>query len=137
MAVHRWLLLLGSNLEDDALVREALQRLAGIGEVEQLTAIRRFQAYGDGHGPYFNVLVQWRTDDERAVAHSRLKALERELGRDPADAKRVDIDIDMLGSAIDDEGWMADPHALAKGEFTREPVLTLLHEAGIDIPPPL
>lgn len=134
MAAHRWLLLLGSNLEDDALVREALQRLAGIGPVEQLTAIRRFQAYGDGHGPYFNVLAQWCTDDERTAALSRLKMLERDLGRDPADANRVDIDIDMLGFADADGGWIADPHAVDKGEFTREPVLALLHEAGIDMP---
>lgn len=135
MASRCWLLLLGSNLESDALMREALQCLAGIGPVEQLTPIRRFQAYGDGHGPYYNVLAQWRGDDERSAAFSRLKALERELGRDPTDAKRVDIDIDVLGSAVADSGWIADPHALAKNEFTREPVLALLREAGINIPP--
>ncbi|HET7299393.1 MAG TPA: 2-amino-4-hydroxy-6-hydroxymethyldihydropteridine diphosphokinase [Oleiagrimonas sp.] len=134
MASRRWLLLLGSNRESDALVREALRRLDDIGPVKQLTDIRRFQAYGDGHGPYYNVLAQWRGDDERSAALSRLKALERELGRDPTDEKRVDIDIDVLGSAVAGGGWAADPHALAKNEFTREPVLALLHEAGIDIP---
>ncbi|HET6586596.1 MAG TPA: 2-amino-4-hydroxy-6-hydroxymethyldihydropteridine diphosphokinase [Oleiagrimonas sp.] len=133
MAVRCWLLLLGSNLENDTLVREALQRLAGIGEVEQLTAIRRFPAYGNGHGPYYNVLAQWCGDAERSTALSRLKALERELGRDPADAKRVDIDIDMLGFADADGHWGVDSHALAKGEFTRAPILALLREAGIAI----
>ena len=132
MAARRWLLLLGSNLEDDAAVREALIRLNDTGRLERLTDIRRFPAYGTSHGPYYNVLAQWRVDLRRDEVLARIKTLEHALGRDPATAGRVDIDIDVLGVADDDAQWMADPHAVAKQEFTRAPVLALLREAGID-----
>ncbi len=131
MAAHRWLLLLGSNLEDDALVREALQHLADLGEVEQLTAIRRFQAYGSGLGPYFNALARWDTSKDRDDAMSCLKALEHQLGRERA-AMCVDIDVDILACVDAGGAWRADPHALTKGEFTHAPVVALLREAGID-----
>lgn len=132
MAARRWLLLLGSNLEDDAVVREALLRLNESGPVARLTDVRRFPAYGNSRGPYYNVLAQWRVDVERDEVLARIKALEQALGRDPATAARVDIDIDVLAYADGDAGWTADPHAIAKQEFTHAPVLALLHEAGID-----
>lgn len=132
-ASRRWLLLLGSNLEHDAVVREALHRLSDIGPVEKLTGIRRFEAYGSSPGSYYNVLVQLHAAAGRHDVMTGIKALERALGRNPATAGRVDIDIDVLACVGDDGQWVADPHAVAKQEFTRAPVIALLREAGIDL----
>ncbi len=127
----RWLLLLGSNLEHDRVVREALRRLNTIAPAEALTDIRRFKAYGGRPGPYFNVLARWDMPAGRGEVVSSIKALERMLGRDPA-AVRVDIDVDLLARADAEGRWRADPYAADKGEFTHAPVIALLREAGIE-----
>ena len=129
---RRWLLLLGSNLVSDASLREALVRLAALGEVTALTGIRQLPANNGGGRDYHNTLVVLAVDRDMqpdALA-SQLKRIESGLGRHPGD--EVAIDIDILAMA---EGarWKVDAHALAKREFEHAPATTLLAEAGISV----
>ena len=129
---NRWLLLLGSNLADDARLREASSVLSAIGEIDALTPVRRFPCDNGAPGEYYNLLVALCADIERERFGQRLKQLEAALGRRRDASPEVAIDIDILASAADG-GWHADARATAKGEFTRASVRALLDEAGIAI----
>ncbi len=127
---RRWLLLLGSNLADDACLREASAVLSAIGDVDALTPIRRFPCDDGSPGEYHNLLVALAVDAGREDIGERLKQLEAALGRRRGDSGEVAIDIDILASA-GEGAWQADAHALAKGEFARGSVRALLDETGI------
>ena len=131
---RRWLLLLGSNLASAACLREALDRLAALGEVDVLTAIRQLPANNGRGRDYHNVLVVLglESDIDAAKLAPQLKRIESGLGRRPGE--EVAIDIDILAAA---EGarWRVDAHALAKREFEHAPATTLLAEAGISLEP--
>lgn len=129
MVARRWLLMLGSNLSDDALVHEALRRLQAIGATAALTPVRRFPSHDGRPVDYANALAELSFDDGRAALDASLKRLERALGRDRAACGQVAIDIDILAWREED-GWRADEHAQAKGEFERPPVQALLRESG-------
>ena len=129
---RRWLLLLGSNLADDACLREASAVLSAIGEVDALTPIRRFPSDDGSPGEYYNLLVSLAADADREDIGERLKQLESALGRRRGHSQEVAIDIDILASAsASDSPWQADVHAVAKGEFARRSVRALLDETGI------
>ncbi len=127
-----WLLLLGSNRNGEARVREAVLKLVPLGAVRALTPIRAFAAEGDGQGEFHNTLVQIDQAPDRQTLVPLLKAIEDAMGRDRADASAVAIDIDILASG-DGHSWQPDQHALDKGEFRRISVKSLLEHAEIDI----
>lgn len=129
----RWLLLLGSNLPDESRVRAALLGLVKLGAPRVCTPIRRFPAYA-GHGKYFNVLAELSGDLRREALDAALKRLEADLGRlrDSGVGTEVAIDIDIL-ARHDGARWLADAHAVAKGEFSHQVVQTLLQQADIEI----
>lgn len=126
---RRWLLVLGSNLADDACLRRALVALESLGEVRQLTPVLLTPARrGDGH--YHNALVELSGEASPAMLKPALKRVEAALGRVRDGSGVVAIDIDPL--AFDEgRGWQPDAHALEKGEFARAPVPLLLSQAGI------
>ncbi|MEO7073015.1 MAG: 2-amino-4-hydroxy-6-hydroxymethyldihydropteridine diphosphokinase [Rhodanobacter sp.] len=126
-----WLLLLGSNQDSDASVRAALARLAAHGAVDLLTPIRRFGSDDGAGGQYYNALAQWRHADDGTPMLTCIRQIELELGRDRGSAE-VAIDIDVLAAWIG-QRWHAHAHAAEKNEFTRASVLTLLHEAGLEV----
>lgn len=127
-----WLLLLGSNRDGEARVREAILKLVPLGAVRTLTAIRTFAADGDTEGEFQNALVQINQAVERTELEPRLKAIEDAMGRDRSDTHAVVIDIDILACG-DGTSWQPDLHAQAKGEFGRATVQTLLTQADIRI----
>ena len=127
---RRWLLLLGSNLSSDASVRGALARLATSGPTTLLTPIQRFPSDDGSDAEYFNALVTWQYDGDRATAVAQLKQIEAALGRNHGNAAQVTIDIDLLAECIDDH-WQASLHALDKNEFGHATVAALLRQAGV------
>lgn len=127
-----WLLLLGSNRDGEARVREAILKLVPLGAVRTLTSIRTFAADGDTEGEFQNALVQIDQAPERTELEPRLKAIEDAMGRDHNDTQAVVIDIDILACG-DGASWQPDLHAQAKGEFGRVTVQTLLAQADITI----
>lgn len=129
MVARRWLLMLGSNLPDDARIHEALRRLQEIGATAALTPVHRFPSHDGRPGDYANALAELTFDGGRGALDAALKRLERALGRDRAARGQVAIDIDIL--AWREQGrWRADEHAWAKGEFERPAVQVLLRESG-------
>ena len=130
IAMRRWLLLLGSNLAHDTRVRDALERLSSLGQATPLTSIQHFPSHDGNRGEYYNALAVLAVDVPRGVLTDRLRQLEVALGRRRDADGEVAIDVDILAMS-DGERWLADTHALAKGEFERLPVATLLRQAAI------
>lgn len=126
---RRWLLVLGSNLADDARVHQALLAIGALGEVERLTPVVLTPARR-GQGHYHNALVALASDASSAVLRQALKRIETALGRVRDGGGVVAIDIDPL-AFNDGQGWQPDAHAVGKGEFERAPVPQLLVQAGI------
>ncbi|HEX5756835.1 MAG TPA: 2-amino-4-hydroxy-6-hydroxymethyldihydropteridine diphosphokinase, partial [Arenimonas sp.] len=127
-----WLLLLGSNHVDDGPIGDALEALATIGEVDCLC--RRHLPPRSGRGAwYFNALATLSGDGSTSAdaLRARLRDIEQRLGRDRDDPQRVHIDIDIL--ALRDEEWVAEAHAMDKGELEGFPVAMLLAETGLKI----
>lgn len=132
MTTHRYLLLLGSNLATAERVEAALDALTRIGETVALTAITRTAARHHPERHYFNLLVQLDATLDRDALVARLKQLEADLGRIRDGTGVVAIDIDLLATLVD-ETWHADPHAVAKQEFSQSPAREMLAEARITI----
>ncbi|WHZ20239.1 MAG: hypothetical protein OJF55_002388 [Rhodanobacteraceae bacterium] len=129
---HSWLLMLGSNLDSDERVHAALAALHKLGPAAFVTAIRRLPAHGDAAAPdYHNALATLESALDRTAFVANLKRIERELGR-VRGSGRVAIDIDLLAHR-DGERWIADPHAVEKGDLAQPPAKLLLHEAGITV----
>lgn len=126
---RRYLLLLGSDHDDDGLLQAALKQLGGIGELTLRTAVQRLPSDTDDGRLFFNTLVSLACDLRADPLVARLKRIEQALGRsdDPQD---VAIDIDLLAEHAGN-GWQADAHAVAKGEFDRPAVRGLLGDANI------
>lgn len=127
-----WLLMLGSNLDSDERVHAALAALRALGPAAPVTAIRRLSAHGDTDAPdYYNVLATLESGLDRTTLIANLKRIEHELGR-VCDSGRVAIDIDVL-ACRDGTRWLADPHAVEKGDLDQPSTPVLLHEAGMSI----
>lgn len=130
MPTRRWLLLLGSNLAGPERVHQALEHLKVLGKARLLTPIERMPARGEPSRFYCNALAMLDCDLDRDAARARIERIETGLGRVRDGGGEVAIDIDLL--AIQKDGcWIADPHAVEKGEFTRTPAQELIAAAGI------
>jgi 2-amino-4-hydroxy-6-hydroxymethyldihydropteridine diphosphokinase len=98
-AGRRWLLVLGSNVDDAGPVLDAaLQALAALGRLLRCSP----RTQGDDiarHGPaYLNQLVEMACDLPQAELTAALKDIEAQLGRDAARLASglCDLDIDLL-----------------------------------------
>lgn len=133
----RRLLVLGSDAADSASIEAALAALAGLGQLEVLTAIRitpdASAIRPDPERGYRNVLVRLDCDLERDALRAQTRRIERGLGRRAGDP-RVPIDIDLLATHTAGR-WVVDTRALQKGETRRAHVRALLAEAGIRLDP--
>jgi 2-amino-4-hydroxy-6-hydroxymethyldihydropteridine diphosphokinase len=132
VTAQRYLLLLGSNLPGPERLQQASAALTRLGATRPLTRVTRTSARHDPTKHYFNVLVRCDCTDGRDAFLARLKQLETALGRVRDASGEVAIDIDLLATCVDD-AWQADPHALAKREFTQSPARELLADAGITV----
>ncbi|MBS0383667.1 MAG: 2-amino-4-hydroxy-6-hydroxymethyldihydropteridine diphosphokinase [Proteobacteria bacterium] len=127
-----WLLLLGSNFDSNERVHAALAALRALGPAALVTAILRLPAHGGARVPdYYNALATLESSLDREVLVGNLKRIEHELGRVHGSG-RVAIDIDLL-ACRDGGRWLADRHAIEKGDLGQSPVPQLLREAGIRI----
>lgn len=127
-----WLLMLGSNLDDDARIHAALAQLGKLGSARLASPIARLPADDRTGAPgYYNALVTLDTDLDRPAVVSHSKRIEQALGRGH-DIQRVAIDIDLLAQH-DGTHWIADPHALTKHEFSHAHTRELLRDAAIDV----
>lgn len=133
--MSRWLLLLGSNLADDARVRAALEGLQALGRCEPLGPIRHLRPAGDGCGRYYNALATLEHPGGDALRRA-LQALQARLGREPGHPTRVAIDIDLLARQDDAGRWQADPHAAAKPDTWDGPIADFIAESGVVLHPP-
>lgn len=132
MAARRYLLLLGSNLATPERVDAALAALAMLGTPVALTAITRTPARHHPERHYFNALAQLDCALDRDALVAHLKTLEADLGRVRDGSGVVAIDIDLL-AALMDGAWHADPHAVAKREFSQSPAREMLANTGITL----
>ena len=127
-----WLLMLGSNLDDDARIHAALTVLATLGPTRLASSIARLPAYGGASThDYYNALATLESSVDRDALVANLKRIERELGRERGSG-RVAIDIDLLAQREGDR-WIADAHAVDKGDLAQPPTRLLLAEAGISV----
>lgn len=124
-APHRFGLLLGSNVADDAMLARACIALRREGSVlAQSRTVRSPSLAPTDDSVYYNQALIFRTRRPHAELARRVKEIERELGRERASAQCL-IDIDLL-TEYDAAGrtiWEA-PHKLAYSLFR-----TLLDEA--------
>jgi 2-amino-4-hydroxy-6-hydroxymethyldihydropteridine diphosphokinase len=132
VTVRRYLLLLGSNLPGPERLLQASAALTRLGAARPLTRVTRTPARHDPTKHYFNVLMRCDCTDDRDAFLARLKQIETDLGRVRDASGEVAIDIDLLAICVD-AAWQADPHALAKREFTQSPARELLADAGITV----
>lgn len=128
----RYLLLLGSNLATAARLDVALAELASLGRVALLAPVTRTPARHDPAHFYFNALAQLDCALDRAALVARMKRLETELGRVRDANHVVAVDIDLLAT-FTGGAWHADPHAVAKREFSQSPARELLLQSGLSI----
>jgi 2-amino-4-hydroxy-6-hydroxymethyldihydropteridine diphosphokinase len=128
----RWLLQLGSNLDDAACLQAAVERLGALGAVRLLGPVRHWPPRSGEGAWYFNALLELDCDLAAGPLRDALREIEAALGRDRSQRERVAIDIDPLAERIDG-AWRADAHALAKGELDQLPASRLLEDAGIAI----
>lgn len=132
---RRHLLLLGSNLDHDLRLRQALAALAALGHLERPAPMLHLPPQA-GHGRwYFNTLVVLECALDDAALERAVHGIEDALGRSRDGGSEVAIDIDRLAVADTDGAWRADPHAVAKGELGRRPASDLLARSGIVIAP--
>lgn len=126
-----WLLLLGSNLQNDQVLNQAVGELAQLGRVELLGAIQHLPS-GQGHVAwYYNTLASLRCDLPAAELRATLRNIEVKLGRDRAAGNIVAIDIDIL--ARFESGWVADEHAKRAGKLDNWPAAKLLADGGVSV----
>lgn len=101
-----WLIALGSNVQAETRLDEALAALAGLGQVRARSA-RIDSADAVGRGPaYRNQLAWLRTGADASALRAALKRIERAAGRTPerCAAGLCDLDLDLLARRHG-EGW--------------------------------
>ena len=128
---------LGSNLEAERCVREAVRRLGRVGKVVGISNVWRTEAIGGmGQDDYYNAVALVETELGAREVKGVLRAIEGELGRkrggDKWAARTIDLDILLYGDrVIEEEGLrVPDPDIgqrgfLAMGIWELEPGLVV------------
>lgn len=125
------LLFLGSNADSDEVIQRALHSLAALGKVTQFDVEHLPPRSGSGAW-YFNALAIVEHKKSAQDLRQSLRAIEQALGRNRQTPEVVAIDIDVLAFRHGND-WLADAHALEKGELETYPVQGMLSKAGITI----
>lgn len=124
-ALAEWLIALGSNVQAEGRLEQALAALAALGQVRE-TSARVDSVDAAARGPaYRNQLLRLRASADEATLRRALKDIERAAGRDPARiaAGLCDLDLDLLARR-QGEGWR-----LLDGKALRVPAVRALWDA--------
>jgi 2-amino-4-hydroxy-6-hydroxymethyldihydropteridine diphosphokinase len=119
---------LGSNLGNrEANLRDAIERLSGLGTLLQVSSLYETEPVDFLEQPWFlNCAVALRTGKMPRQLLAALQQIEREMGRRRTVAKGprpIDIDILLFGSAVVDIQELTVPHpALHTRRFVLEPL---------------
>ena len=135
----RVFLSLGSNIEPDANLRAAVQRLREAVEVRGVSRTYRTEPVGGARGPRFlNAAVEIATPlAPAALKRDVLRRIESELGRvrveDKSAPRTIDLDLLLFDGNTVDSSELKVPHPrMHERAFVLAPLVEL--EPGIDIP---
>lgn len=113
---------MGSNLEPDRHLLKAVEALAAVGEVKQVsTAYENPAVDRPGQPDFVNAAVWLETEVPPRDLWGQLRVLERELGRTASMGKfaprTIDLDLCLWGAHIDDnpDHPVPDPDLLTRG----------------------
>lgn len=130
---------MGSNIEPARHLLEAVEALAAVGEVREVSMAYRNPAVDrPGHPDFVNVAVWLETHFRPRNLCERLRALERHLGRTNAMGKfsprTIDLDLCLWGSRVDEnpDHPIPDPDLI-----TRAYLATTVSELIPDFPHPV
>ncbi len=130
---------LGSNVGDrSANLRDALARLAQLGDVTQVSSFYETEPVDFAAQPWFlNCAVALSTDKMPRQFLAALQRIEQDMGRKRLQAKGprvIDLDILLFGSSLVDAANLTVPHpAMHQRRFVLEP----LAEIAPDVRHPL
>jgi 2-amino-4-hydroxy-6-hydroxymethyldihydropteridine diphosphokinase len=126
---------LGSNIGDrEVNLREAIQRLAGLGDVQvvstlyetQPVEVERQQSW------FLNCAIKMETDLTAEEFLRHMLAVERAMGRrriEPKGPRTIDIDIIFFGDTVLDTPELTVPHpAMQQRRFVLEPLAEIAPE---------
>jgi 2-amino-4-hydroxy-6-hydroxymethyldihydropteridine diphosphokinase len=126
---------LGSNIGDrEANLRETIQRLAGLGDVQvvstlyetQPVEVERQQSW------FLNCAIKMETDLTAEEFLRHMLAVERAMGRrriEPKGPRTIDIDIIFFGDTVLDTPELTVPHpAMQQRRFVLEPLAEIAPE---------
>jgi 2-amino-4-hydroxy-6-hydroxymethyldihydropteridine diphosphokinase len=127
---------LGSNLGDrEANLRQAIERLAQIGEVRAVSAIYETEPVDVASQPWFlNCAVALETEKMPKQLLSSVMNIEQEMGRrrqgsQAKGPREIDIDILLFGKSIVDTKQLTIPHpAMHERRFVLQPLAEIAPE---------
>jgi 2-amino-4-hydroxy-6-hydroxymethyldihydropteridine diphosphokinase len=130
---------LGANLGDrEAAIRQAVELLAGLGDVVGVSSVRETEPWGyEDQPPFLNAAAAVETELSPSEVVDALLAIERELGRvrhGPRWGPRtIDLDLLLYGDRSIDEVGVVVPHPrLHERTFALEPLAEL--DPGLEVP---
>ena len=125
---------LGSNIGDrSANLREALERLGGLGQVVALSSFYETEPVEVSAQPWFlNCAVKLDTEKMPKQLLNGILEIEREMGRRRTQIKgprNIDIDILLFGTSIVETKGLTIPHpGLHQRRFVLEPLVEIAPE---------
>ena len=125
---------LGSNLGDRAAnLRTAMDKLAGLGTVEAVSAFYETEPVGLTNQPWFlNCAVKLETEKMPRQLISGVLNLEQEMGRQRKQKngpRIIDVDILLFGTSVIDTAGLTVPHPrLHERRFVLEPLAEIAPE---------
>lgn len=125
---------LGSNLgEREANLQQAIERLAGWGEVVAVSSLYETEPVEVARQPWFlNCAVALQTEKMPKQLLAGLLAIEKAMGRQrkqPKGPRVIDLDILLFGNSIVDTAGLTIPHpALHERRFVLEPLAEIAPE---------
>jgi 2-amino-4-hydroxy-6-hydroxymethyldihydropteridine diphosphokinase len=108
---HEFYLGLGSNIEPEVNLRQAIESLQGRGTIEAFSSVWESAPVGSDGPNFLNLCVRYMTDSDQSVLKSGvLNPIESRLGRTRSDNRNaprtIDIDILMVdGASVNAERW--------------------------------
>ena len=129
---------LGSNLGDrEANLRAALDAVGRAGRVTDVSSLYETDPVGPEQPLFYNAVCRIETELEPDTLLTALKAIEADLGRDPAGERWgprvIDLDILMYGELTVDQPWLRIPHPrLSERAFVLVPFAEIAPD--VDVP---